>query len=110
MNVALIQPDLIPVRSLALPKLIGQYSTIVADPPWEVKFGEDMNRAERPSTGSPKGTWTAPAMNYDTMNLEEICALPVTSIATQDAHLYIWTINAYIEQTYTVARRWGFQP
>lgn len=101
---------LIPVRSSVLLDLVGEYSTIVADPPWDVKFGEDTRRAERASTGSPKGTWTPAAMNYNTMTLDEIKALPVANAAAENAHLYIWTINAYIEQTYAVARAWSFRP
>lgn len=103
-------PALIPVRSSALLDLVGEYSTIVADPPWDVKFGEDTRRAERASTGSPKGTWTPAAMNYNTMTLDEIKALPVANAAAENAHLYIWTINAYIEQTYALARAWSFRP
>jgi hypothetical protein len=83
---------------------------MVADPPWDVKFGEDTRRAERASTGSPKGTWTPAAMNYNTMTLDEIKAPPVANVAADNAHLYIWTINAYIEQTYAVARAWSFRP
>jgi N6-adenosine-specific RNA methylase IME4 len=30
--------------------------------------------------------------------------------ADDDAHLYLWTINRYIEDAYTVARAWGFKP
>lgn len=44
------------------------------------------------------------------MTIEEICTLPVTNAAADNAHLYIWTINKYIEDTYRVARAWGFQP
>ncbi len=28
----------------------------------------------------------------------------------RDAHLYLWTINAYIEDAYWIARAWGFEP
>lgn len=37
-------------------------------------------------------------------------ALPVREWAAKDAHLYVWTINAYVEQTYELVRRWGFKP
>jgi N6-adenosine-specific RNA methylase IME4 len=42
------------------------------------------------------------------MSVAEICALKVP--AAKDAHLYIWTINKYIEASYAVARSWGFEP
>lgn len=44
------------------------------------------------------------------MTTAEIGALPVKEWASKNAHLYIWTINAYIEQTYEIARAWGFKP
>lgn len=47
-------------------------------------------------------------LQYPTMTVEEICALKIP--AADDSHLYIWTINRYIEDTYRVARAWGFQP
>jgi N6-adenosine-specific RNA methylase IME4 len=76
-----------------------KYKTIVADPPWCVKAGprslHDPNEKSRP-------------LEYPTMTVDEISALQIP--ADDDAHLYLWTINAYIEQTYAIARAWGFKP
>lgn len=44
------------------------------------------------------------------MTINEIAALPVMELAEDGAHLYLWTINKYIEQTYGIARGWGFEP
>jgi N6-adenosine-specific RNA methylase IME4 len=44
------------------------------------------------------------------MTVDEIAALPVADLAEPDAALYLWTINAYVEQAYDVARAWGFKP
>jgi len=30
--------------------------------------------------------------------------------ASQDAHLYLWTTNAFMEDAHAVARAWGFLP
>jgi N6-adenosine-specific RNA methylase IME4 len=43
------------------------------------------------------------------MTVAEIAALPVREMADTSAHLYIWTINAYVEETYEIARAWGFK-
>lgn len=76
-----------------------KYRTIVADPPWEVGrvlgWGATSESAPLP---------------YPTMTVEDIAALPVADFADKDAHLYVWTINAYIEDTYQIARDWGFKP
>lgn len=44
------------------------------------------------------------------MNVYQIAALPVQHLAERDAHLYLWTINAYVESAYWIARAWGFTP
>lgn len=87
-----------------------KYNIIVADPPWDIKFSEDRNRDKRRSTGSPKGTWTAPNINYSTMSLEDIKNLDVKSISDKNSKLFLWVINKYIENSYSVARSWGFKP
>lgn len=86
------------------------YRTIVADPPWNVKAG--------PAFGSyvvedGQQVWQqvhtpTRELAYPTMTVEDICRLDVP--ADTDAHLYLWTINAYVEDAYTVARAWGFSP
>jgi N6-adenosine-specific RNA methylase IME4 len=47
---------------------------------------------------------------YPTMTVAEIEAMPVASVSDKDAHLYLWTINRYVENAYSVARAWGFEP
>jgi N6-adenosine-specific RNA methylase IME4 len=77
---------------------VTKYRTIVADPPWDVGRGPEWasNGASRPLT-------------YPTMSLDEIAALPVRHLAEKSAHLYLWTINAYVEESYEVVRLWGFK-
>ncbi len=75
-----------------------KYRTIVADPPWDVMGG--------PSWG---GGASHP-LPYSSMSVDEIAALPVRDLAETCAHLYLWTINAYIAETYEIARCWGFRP
>ena len=50
------------------------------------------------------------ALTYDQMTVEAIKALDVEGRAADDAHLYLWTTNRYIEAAYDVARAWGFKP
>lgn len=86
--------------------MTGKYRTIVADPPWHMEFGA--------RTHSDKG-WqshdgVASVLPYETMSVDEIAALPVRHLADKTAHLYLWTINAYLEDTWEIARLWGFRP
>lgn len=43
------------------------------------------------------------------MSVANIAALDVDSVANKDAHLYLWTINRYIEASFGVVRAWGFE-
>jgi N6-adenosine-specific RNA methylase IME4 len=88
------------------------FRCIVADPPWKVKAGRDLGGYV---VENGKQVWdethqAARDLKYPAMTVEEICALPVAQLAEENAHLYIWTINKYVEQTYAVARAWGFEP
>jgi N6-adenosine-specific RNA methylase IME4 len=83
-----------------------RYRTIVADPPWDVR------RLESPGAegfGARTGLRSV-ALPYPTLTVWQIAALPVDSLAESDAHLYLWTINRYLESAYTIARAWGFKP
>lgn len=87
----------------------GKYRTIVADPPWPVAdYG--------PRTLSTAGHWRedhtgdSKPVPYERMRVAEIAALPVSDIAEADAHLYLWAVNAFLPESYDVARAWGFSP
>lgn len=84
-----------------------RYATIVADPPWHLKAGPAhfADNPNRVTTGSGSR-----ALAYPTMTTGEIEALPVRDLAAPNAHLYIWTVNAYLESTFAIARAWGFKP
>lgn len=83
-----------------------RYRTIVADPPWEMPKGGAQGAR---SAFKPRTT-TLGALPYQTMTLDEIQALPLGELAERDAHLYVWTVNTYLEATYGLVRGWGFRP
>lgn len=87
-------------RTETPPLPVGVFSTIVADPPWDVKAGPAIWGGDAPSQ----------ALEYPTMDVDAIAALDVRARAADDAHLYLWTINKYVENAYTIARAWGFKP
>jgi len=74
-----------------------RFATILADPPWQFtnrtgKIAPEHKRLNR----------------YETMTVEEICALPVSSIARERAHLYLWVPNALMPDGLRVMEAWGF--
>ena len=45
---------------------------------------------------------------YTTMDLQEICRLPVSEIVAPRAHLYLWVPNALLAEGMQVMKSWGF--
>lgn len=88
-----------------------KYRTIVADPPWDHSDGTGWN----PGVADYRGTsGSAPPrvthLPYEVLDVDAICALPVSDLAERDAHLYLWTTNRYLRDAYYVAEAWGFAP
>ena len=75
----------------ALPK--HHFGTIYADPPW--LYG---NQGTRGSTEN----------HYGGLTVEEIAALPVRQRAAENAHLHLWTTNAFLFESRTIMEAWGF--
>ena len=75
-----------------------RYPVIYADPPWDYRLYNE-------TTGSQR----AAAEHYPTMKLDEICALPVADIATDDAILFLWTTAPHLQESFEVLAAWGFE-
>ena len=71
----------------------GRFATIVADPPW--RYGNTSTR------GSAGG-------HYQTMTIDELCALPVAASVADKAHLYLWTTAGHLPDAFRVMAAWGF--
>jgi N6-adenosine-specific RNA methylase IME4 len=74
-----------------------RFPIIYADPPW---------RYENPPVG---GSNRSIENHYPTMTLEELCALPVGELATDDAMLYLWATAPKLAECFYVVTAWGFQ-
>lgn len=87
------------------------YRTIAADPPWPYKdAGKESStliKTVKVDGGIAKGVAIE---DYPIMSIEELCALPVTDVAAVNAHLCLWTTNAFMDEAHDVARAWGFTP
>lgn len=75
-----------------------RFKTILADPPWQFqnrtgKMAPEHKRLNR----------------YPTMALDEIKTLPVSNVADDGAHLYLWVPNALLPEGLEVMKAWGFQ-
>lgn len=74
----------------------GHFRTICADPPWRFRTWSETNQAKSPSK------------HYDLMTLDDIKALPVASLAADDAVLLLWSVNPMIPHALEVMTAWGF--
>ena len=74
----------------------GKYRVIYADPPW--------------SYGNTQPDYhTEQSDHYPTMELKDICALPVKELAMDDAVLFIWVTSPTLEESFQVIKAWGFK-
>lgn len=80
-----------------LAKAAGQYSTILADPPWQFQ-----NRTGKVAPEHRR------LLRYPTMELKEILELPVGRLAAAQSHLYLWVPNALLQEGLRVMEAWGF--
>jgi len=71
-----------------------KFRTVYADPPW--RYG---NQATRASTDN----------HYQTMTVDDICAEPVSQLLEDNAHLHLWTTNAFLFESKRVLEAWGFE-
>lgn len=89
---------------------MSRYRTIVADPPWNQKRGPKFTPglAKSGRNYTRESAATRP-LEYPTMTVGEIAALPVHALAEDNAHLYLWVTNKYIEDGFAICREWGFR-
>jgi len=73
-----------------------KFSIIYADPAW---FYRAWHR---------KGVGRTAESHYPTMNVKEICALPVADIAAKDSALFLWATYACLPEAFEVIKAWGF--
>ncbi|MGH8193505.1 MAG: MT-A70 family methyltransferase, partial [Woeseiaceae bacterium] len=64
-----------------------KFSTVLADPPWRFQ--------NRTGKMAPEHKRLA---RYNTMTLDDICALPVDEVVAEPAHLYLWVPNALLTE------------
>ena len=82
---------------IELPWVAGGFAVIYADPPWRFEVRSD------------KGKGRSPEAYYDTMSLEDICALRPARVAAADAVLLMWCTEPLLKRGLQVIEAWGFE-
>lgn len=71
------------------------YTTIMADPPWMERGGGKIKRGAD--------------HHYPLMKTDDICALPVSTVASENSHLYLWVTNNFLPDGLKVMNAWGYR-
>lgn len=77
---------------------MNYYDVILADVPWDFKV---WNK----DTGSGR----SPSAHYPTMNLDDICALPIKNLANKNCALFFWGVWPRLFDCEKVIKAWGFK-
>jgi N6-adenosine-specific RNA methylase IME4 len=72
-----------------------KYNIIYADPPWEYKESGGGRRVVK--------------AHYDTMNINDICKLPIKDISHETSILFLWVTFPRLEQGLRVIKEWDFE-
>jgi N6-adenosine-specific RNA methylase IME4 len=83
--------------AIDVPLPVGTFRTLVLDPPWPM---DKLARVESPQQGS--------RLDYPTMTLEEIEALPIKSRSAPDTQLYLWVTQRFLPVGLDLVKAWGF--
>src|SRR5690606_16151375 len=87
----------LPSRVLDLRSLVerdAKFATVYADPPWPYSNTAARGAAEN---------------HYRTLSLDAIRNEPVKDLVLPNAHLHLWTTNAFLREAFDVIRDWGFR-
>lgn len=71
------------------------FPVIYADPPWRYEHCSTDNRQIE--------------NHYPTMDLGEICCLPVSDLSTSDSILFMWATSPKLSESLEVIKSWGFE-
>lgn len=76
------------------------YRVIAADPNWDFK------------SNSKAAPGRNPRRHYETMSIDDICALPVEEVAADNCALFLWITGPFlaIGAHLPVMKAWGFKP
>jgi len=71
-----------------------KFGCVYADPPWIY---------------DNQGTRAATENHYQGLTVDELCALPISDLVADDAHLHLWTTNAFLFECPKIFDAWGFE-
>ena len=82
----------------------GQYRVILADPPWQYRAFTPGTKTKRIGRVNVSPV----AVQYDTLTVPQLGALPVSDLAEEDAALFLWATPPCLVEAIDLIRAWGF--
>ncbi len=76
-----------------------KYKIILADPPWE--YSSDPK--------SKRGIWGLAHQRYQTLSMDDLKKLPVSTIADDNCILFMWATFPNLQQGLDLIKAWGFE-
>jgi len=74
-----------------------KFRIIYADPPWE--YNDPQNN---PNLGGAK-------KHYSTMNINDLCSLPIKDISEKDSVLFLWVTSPKLDMFNALMQAWGYE-
>jgi len=81
-------------REFALHNSPEMFDVFYADPPWQYENSGFEMSAEK---------------HYDTMNINDLCQMSISSIAADNAVCFMWVTNPLLEDGMRLLKAWGFE-
>jgi N6-adenosine-specific RNA methylase IME4 len=81
---------------------LGKFGTIVADPPWAFTF------STRKSEAGNNGWRGSTDRHYANLSMRQLRDLPIPDVAADDCVLWLWAVNAMLDDACNLLKHWGF--
>lgn len=76
----------------------GSYGAILSDPPWPFRIW----------SGTDNTPHRTAVDHYAVMDIDQIAALPVATLAAPDCALFLWVVDSQLHRAIEVGNAWGF--
>lgn len=83
-----------------------KYKTILIDPPWEYSVPVKRKDSRKGRVERPGETMHPP---YPMMSIDEISKMQIGGLADDNCHLWMWTTNKYLPDSFKLLELWGFK-
>lgn len=91
-----VSADMSPLHTLNALRPFGGFDLIMADPPWSFENFSSAGEAKNAKA------------QYTCMSLDDIAALPVSALASDNCVLWLWATNPLLREAFDIMDAWGF--